>query len=556
MNTKKEASYPSKSCRDRSLTEASSSMDSNIISSSATAASFSDLPRWFPRCCGKPILHGKPEALGWMIGMTGQTLGVLGVLTFVAPALLYFAKLEAGCAVEAPEGETEIPECHETVHGMKPSSLITTLVGVVSLLVAMLTPLMGAIIDFTPHRRRIGRILAFSYMLTVVPHIFISESTWFPLAICLLLMAIAGVTLTLCLHSYLPELTDQEEELNDLTKAFVAVPGGAVIVFIILVLAITTGLGLNGDEGATAQIAAILGVVCIGSALFLAWGVLLQDRPAAHTLPEGQSMVTAGFKQIYQTTKKLYNTNVAMLWFFSAVALGDVKPLTSIALTFLSSQQQFTSQDIGIAALTMLFTVIPGAIFSGWVCRRVNPIRSSVLCLLSMVTVTLAASAFLTGGGQKLQTYCVVAFWGLIGGWKVTTTAMLVAAIVPEGQDAELMGFYLFADISLTWLPPILFTVINEAGMSERVGLASICIFFLLSLVGYWKMGSYEDCVKAANRLTVVAPADTLEASVDDEEDPDTPTPIPTSEATEAEVTKHPGNTPPVSALLLLSGEL
>ena len=139
--------------------------------------------------------------------MTGQTLGIFGVMTFVAPALLYFAKLEAGCEVEAPEGETRIPECNEKVHGMKPSSLITSLVGILSLVVAMLTPLMGAIIDFTPYRRRIGRFLAFSYMMTVVPHIFISESTWFPLAICLLLMAVAGVTLTLCLHSYLPDVS-------------------------------------------------------------------------------------------------------------------------------------------------------------------------------------------------------------------------------------------------------------------------------------------------------------------------------------------------------------
>jgi hypothetical protein len=28
-----------------------------------------DVPRWFPRCCGKPFLHGKPEALGFFLGM-------------------------------------------------------------------------------------------------------------------------------------------------------------------------------------------------------------------------------------------------------------------------------------------------------------------------------------------------------------------------------------------------------------------------------------------------------------------------------------------------------
>ena len=213
------------------------------------------------------------------------------------------------------------------------------------------------------------------------------------------------------------QLTDNEEELNDLTKAFVAVPGVTDIAFIIAVMGIAVMLGVDGDEGATAQIAASLGVVVIGLFFVIAWVFLLQARPAANTLEAGQSIVTAGFKQIYHTSKTLYRTNVALLWFYVAVALGDIKPLTSIALTFLSSQQQFTSMDVGIAALTMFVTVVPGAVLSGWVCRKINPIRSSVLSLLCMTVVTLLASAFLTGGGQKLETYLVIACWGVVAGW-------------------------------------------------------------------------------------------------------------------------------------------
>ena len=121
---------------------------------------------------------------------------------------------------------------------------------------------------------------------------------------------------------------------------------------------------------------------------------------------------------------------------------------------------------------------------------------------------------------------------------------LLAATIIPEGQDAELMGFYLFADISLSWLPPIIFTALNEAGLSERVGLASICVFFFLSLIGYWKMGSYEDCVKAANRLLVVPPAEPLVVISEDSESPVAHTRIlSTGEVREAEATEQPVDT-------------
>lgn len=125
----------------------------------------------------------------------------------MVPALLYFAKLEAGCEVEVPEGETVVPECNETVYGLKPSSMITTLATIVSLIVTFLTPLMGAMVDYTNHRRRIGRWVAFFLWCSVLPHLFISEATWFPLTVCLLIMATSVRGHALVLHAYLPDVS-------------------------------------------------------------------------------------------------------------------------------------------------------------------------------------------------------------------------------------------------------------------------------------------------------------------------------------------------------------
>jgi hypothetical protein len=99
-----------------------------------------DLPVCFPLFCGKPVLHGKPESLACVLGMTGQAIGLFGVGTFVLPALLHFAKLEAGCEMEIPDGEMEIPECSETLCGLKPSSWITIMATLLSLVVVLLAP--------------------------------------------------------------------------------------------------------------------------------------------------------------------------------------------------------------------------------------------------------------------------------------------------------------------------------------------------------------------------------------------------------------------------------
>lgn len=313
------------------------------------------------------------------------------------------------------------------------------------------------------------------------------------------------------------QLTDSEEKLNDFTKVFTAGSGGSVLVFIIIVIGLSLAFGVGGEEGPTARIASIVGVPVIASCFLVTWGFLLKERPALNVLEEGQSILTSGFKQIYRTSGKLYRTNVALLWFYAAVALGDVKSFTGIALTFLSSQQQFNSMDLGIAAITMLVSTIPGAALSSFLCRRFNPIRSSIMALVCFVIVTSCASVFLTGPNQNLPTYVFVAGWGIVGAWKLTSTLLLVAAIVPEGQDAELMGFYIFADASLSWLPPLIFTGLNELGVSERVGLSIINIFFLLAIVAYCKIGSYDDSVKKANRLSV--PTSDPMVSIEEDED-------------------------------------
>jgi MFS-type transporter involved in bile tolerance (Atg22 family) len=75
------------------------------------------------------------------------------------------------------------------------------------------------------------------------------------------------------------------------------------------------------------------------------------------------------------------------------------------------------------------------------------------------------------------------------------TTAV---AIIPEGQSAEYMGIYLFWGQVLSWVPPLVFTSLNEAGVSQRIALATQDVYFLIGFVAYCFMGSYRAAVNAA----------------------------------------------------------
>jgi hypothetical protein len=67
--------------------------------------------------------------------------------------------------------------------------------------------------------------------------------------------------------------------------------------------------------------------------------------------------------------------------------------------------------------------------------------------------------------------------------------------IRPSGQDAEMMGMYLFCGSAFTWLPPLVFTLINEHGVHITWGLASLNIFFFLGVVCLFAMGNYQQAI-------------------------------------------------------------
>jgi hypothetical protein len=129
-------------------------------------------------CCNRPAFDGNKQALGWALDSIATTIAFVGAGAFLATALIKIAKDEAGCQIEKLPGETKLPDCNEKVYGLKPSSLLSTFATVLGLVAAISMPLVGAIVDYTPHRRGLGRLMASIFCLSLFPTIFVSRQNW------------------------------------------------------------------------------------------------------------------------------------------------------------------------------------------------------------------------------------------------------------------------------------------------------------------------------------------------------------------------------------------
>lgn len=470
-------------------------------------------------CCGiKNPLDGNKEALAWALDTAGRAVSFVAAGAFLSTALIELARVEAGC-------EADDTECDKRLYGMiRPSSLLTTYTIVVGVVSACLLPLLGAICDYTPHRLVSGQWLSVAFCVFLFPQIFVSQKMLLPTALLQMGVAFAGWAQTMIAYAFLPELTSSEATLNRYTQTFTMVSFSSMLIFLATMVGIATYFEWDTIQTARAAMAVGFGVSAVF--LYIAWFRLFEKRPAARTLPADQSLWTSGFKQVLDTSRRIYHTLPALKWFYISVALIDaaINSLATIAITYMSDTLQFDATENGIAFLCMIVGSIPGGYLGGRLASRFTPIVSNMACTFILMSNTIVAAILLVGAGQEIEMFVMACIWGIGTGGKWTTDRILASTVIPTGQDTELMGTYLFYGQVLTWLPPLLFTLLNEAGVSQRVGIGSLAIWFLGGFLCLSRMGSYRDAVVVAGRGHILEDDHDalLSESQEEEKDPTT----------------------------------
>lgn len=149
----------------------------------------------------------------------------------------------------------------------------------------------------------------------------------------------------------------------------------------------------------------------------------------------------------------------------------------------------------------LLLFGVPGTRLAAWLTNDINPIRSLQASLVLWIASIMAAVMILNGRDQQYRAYAFAMIWGLAIGWVYPTEKALYVTIIPRGQEAELMGCYICACQMLSWLPPLVFSVMNESGLSMRIGLLSLTFYFMVSFGVLFLVGDYDEAVAHAKEI-------------------------------------------------------
>lgn len=383
---------------------------------------------------------------------------------------------------------------------MRPTSLLANIGVFGGLLSTALTPLFGAIVDHTPHRLHVGRISA--SILSVVKGVeaFVGRSTWPAVAALQVAnMAVYNAYLVAA-YAYTAELSRKPDDQTAYNSRFQMAYYVSMLAFLVSVMTVSACLGL-GDVG-TARVSQGLAFAACASAFCASWGWYFRPRPALGDVPPGGSLVGSGYDRLSSTLRRVRRDDRrrAVKYFLLSASLSEAatSALATISTTYMSHVLGMDARQIGTAFLCVFASGIPGSYLGGCAGSRLNPLRSATLCLALLAANTTAAAFGMRGPEDRNAMYAFAAVWGVCLAWLHPTHASLYCTIIPRGQEGELMGIYIFSGSVLAWLPPFLFSFLNEIGASMTIGLASLNLFFVGGLVLLLMIGNYDEAVALA----------------------------------------------------------
>ena len=378
----------------------------------------------------------------------------------------------------------------EVVGGAEGSRLWGLSVGIAMLVVAVTSPVLGVIADFSASKKRF--LLFYTAMACVFTAalFFVQKGSIVTGMLFFILAEIGYRSAQVFYNALLPEIADTDE-MGKVSGTGWAVGSAGGIVCLLLILALILTIGGSF----------IIRLSMVITAVFFALSALpiflnLKERAEPQKLPAGESYLTLGFKLFWEKLKRvsgyreflrfliaflIYNDGILMAMDFAAI-IG--------AVLYGLDQQQLI-----IFMIIVQVTSVAGAYLFGLIADRRGGKFALVISLLLMIAAVVWMLV-----NQTLMGFFLI---GALAGFALTgvqsVSRTMVAKFSPPGQSAEFYGIFAVAGRTSSFIGPTVYGwIAAEAALrfmaqgqpellaeqaGQRVALLSIIVFLAVGLL-------------------------------------------------------------------------
>jgi len=369
--------------------------------------------------------------------------------------------------------------------GAEGSKLWGISVGIAMLVVALISPILGAIADFSASKKRF--LLLFSSLTWIFTSMlfFVQKGDIFTGMLFFILAEIGYRAGQVFYNALLPEIASQEEMGMVSGKGWAIGSLGGILCLLIILPPIVI------FKGSTLPVRLAFPFTALFFALFSIPAFLkIEERGVSKPLPEGENYLSIGFKRAFRTLKSvrkfreftkfitaflIYNDGILMALNFAAI-IGAV-------------MYGMTQQQLILFMIELQATSVIGAYAFGKLGDKIGYKRSLLTALLTMIGVIIWMIF-----NQSLTGFFII---GAVAGFALTgvqsISRTMVGMFAPAGQSAEFFGFFAVAGRTSSFIGPTIYGWLaasaafwfQNQGMNDllaeqagqKIAMASILVF-------------------------------------------------------------------------------
>lgn len=352
--------------------------------------------------------------------------------------------------------------------------------GLSGLVIALLSPVLGAIADQNGRRKPWIAILSL-LCVAVGGLLWTVEPTAGALVWALLLVAAANVSFeigTVFYNAMLPEVAPRGKMGRISGWAWGAgYAGGLACLAACLLLFVQPEVPLFGlDKDTYEHVRATGPFVGLWFLIFaLPLFLFTPDRPGSGK-PTGESVRT-GLKTLWETLRKLPRYGSILRFLIARMFYTDgLNTLFTFGGIYAAGSFGMSFDEILIFGILLNVTAGLGAVSFAWIDDWLGPKRTvliSVACLILLGTAILLVES-------KLWFYVLGCAIGIFIGPAQSASRTLMARLAPAEVRTEMFGLYALSGKVTAWMGPILVGFVTVETDSQRWGMATILALFIV----------------------------------------------------------------------------
>ncbi|OPA80081.1 MFS transporter [Paenibacillus selenitireducens] len=345
------------------------------------------------------------------------------------------------------------------------------------IIVAVISPILGAIADSSRSKVRFLRVFAYTGVLACLLMAFTGTGDYILLSCCFILGVVGFSGGNTFYDSILADVAPIEirDEVSAKGYMFGYIGGGVLLAINIVMLEMWESLGFPSKTVATQVVFVTVAVWWFLFSLPIFRNIkdlgAVQKKPVGFYAKDGFRRVFTTFRQIKQYPELL--KYLFAFWFFN----DGISTIISMATIYGKTIGIETSHLI-IALLITQFVGIPFTYLFGKIASKMGSKKSLYISLCVYVLVVFLGY-FMT---SALHFYALAFIVGMVQGGSQSIARSIYSRLVPKERTSEFFGFLSLSDKVSASLGPALFGIVSLLTGSTRQAILSLLVFFIVGI--------------------------------------------------------------------------